>query len=192
MSFRRRRVVAGHKRQVQWGGAYFLGSEVQFIPVGPNEPSDVVNFWFRWPTGNPDPLNNDDTPPECTLIKTMSAPVIRTDNTSTQANDQIIIFAGLISWDAIEPLDFGVTAGVFPNPADASFDWIWRTTFLLQQQNTVISASTGGTESTYISKAMRKLPPGTGVVGLLSMVNFSGVTLRVSWSWDVRYAVKAL
>lgn len=174
---------------MKWGGGWFYGSDVNINPDVPTPA--VANFWFRWPSSIPDPDNQDDSPEEDTWIKCLSTLIVAQTTGGASQSNPLIVCAGLIAWDAIDPIDFGLTTGIFPPPTEHNWDWIWRSVSPSLVTNTGQGQPTSlGNETSFVSKAMRKLPPSTGVVGLLTFQSANLENLLVSWSWDVRFAVK--
>jgi len=186
----RRRFHTGNRRRraVDWWGGWFFGNAINF---GSSDGETVANFWFVWPRGVEDPdSDNFSAEPDDTLVRTLSGFNLATDNLSEQVNSAGIVYFGLHAWDAVEPLDFGLTTGVFPNPRDQGHDWIWRCVVPIVVENN-INVGGPGNDITGQSKAMRKLPKSTGIVGLISWENSDiNDAMQLTWSWDVRCAIK--
>jgi len=189
----RPRAAAGKRRSVKWGSAAFFGREVPLLDAFITTPPEVASFWFRWPSNIPDPANADNIPEEDTWIKCYNFFNCSSSTGGPQVPGAQFIYAGLIAWDCIEPTiyDNAQTQGIFPSPSDGNWDWIWRTCAPFNLLNSVQGLNTSfGAENEFHSKSMRKLPPGTGVVGLVSQANEYGQSQQISWEWDVRFAVK--
>jgi len=105
----------------------------------------------------------------------------------------VTVVYGLIAWDSIDPETFEnvVTTGIAPNPAWAPFyDWIIRVpfTFTTTGQVEVIAA-----ETFINSRAMRKLPPNTGVLACLGQqqpTEEGGGSTDVNFMFDVRHLLR--
>jgi len=179
-----------NRRSVKWGGTQFYGNAVSMQDRFITEPPEVATFWARWPSDIPDPLNADNIPEEDTWIKCHNYFSVSTSTGGPQVNDAQFVALGLIAWDSIDPiiLDNALTQGNAPSPFDGNWDWIWRSVFcgnFLNEIDGQLVDFAGGT-----SRAMRKLPPATGVLMCISQANQANQTQEISWAWDVRFAVK--
>jgi len=180
---------AGNRRRraVDWWGGWFYGNAINF---GSSDGETVANFWFVWPRGVEDPDNdNFSAEPDDTLVRLITNFNVSTDNLGEQVNQAGIVYFGIHAWDAVEPLDFGLTTGIFPNPRDQGHDWVWRATVPFILENTV--GLVDNSDLMKQSKAMRKLAKNTGLVGLISWENSNlNHAEQLYWSWDVRCAIK--
>jgi len=190
MSSRRRSGRTGLRRAVEWGGAWFYGSNLGLSPFLVD--ADVASVWVRWPTGSADPLNDGFINEEDTLIRIVTNWNVNSDNGGAQALDPNNAYFGLIAWDAIDPIQYDgvITQGVVPHPANHSYDWVYRWNAPGLFQNTAGLITSGASDLTISSKAMRKMPPGRGLLAVFGVIDELGATNFWSWSWDVRFAAK--
>jgi len=187
------RTGSSSRRSVKWGGMHWYGRLVPLADWYSTVPSDVYTFWLRWPSGIADPSTAFNIPEEDTFIKSLNYLSVGMNNGGAQANYPCFAGFGLIAWDAIEPslLDNTITAGSAPSPFDLNYDWIWTNFVGSDVENFVTGGGTqNGAESLFISKAQRKLPPGTGVLACCSLASARNAALLVNFEWSCRFAVK--
>jgi len=185
----------GKSRKVEWADSVVV-SDDGAISLGDQ---DVVTAWVKWPSGlvNPNFVELPTEPDDMTLIRTMWWPFATIDHEGSSSEALRGLYWGLIAWDAVDgqtlheqinPVDFA------PDPFYGGYDWILRRT----------DFDTLGTDADFVnffprtefdstSRAMRKLPTGTGVLFCLSYHKFgasgdSNITLK--FGCQVRYAVK--
>jgi len=193
---RSRRSGRSSSRKTYWAGSQWVGNEVTFA-----DDASSASFWARWPSNFNDPhtVANSVTPSDETLVRTIL-------NMQMLTNDDIISFVtapkimtfGLIAFDGGQSPDFydavsfaqGASVGP-PLPASQpGEDWIIRLPMIFQQANSF----QGPVATQFIeSKAMRKLPPGTGLLGVLEYSDVLGVLGETNWSFgfDIRMAFRS-
>lgn len=200
--FRRRGTRSrSNRRKVYWTGSNFVG-QAQDLTIG-----DVASAWAKWPSGLFDPkiLNpqgstqitpNDETWTRAVVQSTTQVPV----QGALPQTLPMEVVVGLIAWDAAnqadaESLELAITnigdAGSAPSPTlRGDLDWIIRIPFCYIADNLFSFAA----DATFLnSRAMRKLPPGTGVlwcIAALQPLDLEAST-RINWSLDVRALIKA-
>lgn len=200
--FRRsRRSTKKSNRKVFWQSAVFAGQDV------PLALTDVASFWAKWPSGLYDPRRtspegstsptaSDETWTKCILQSTTQVPV---QGVLPQTLPMEVVL-GLIAWDAAnqasaDALELQVTniadPGSAPSPAlRADLDWIIRVPFCYIADNLFSFAA----DATFlVSRAMRKLPPSTGVLICIAALQplDAEATTTINWSVDVRYLLKS-
>lgn len=188
-----------------WQGDFTFNGDVNSNGIGLFH---WVSFWFKWPAGHNAPqiagIPADATsrvePSDETLVRT------KVNFDATTAYNGVIapvqtwdIVAGLIAWDGGDFPEF-FDLGIFssssfvapPNPAiNPDDDWILRNSYGVANANPRVI---GDTTDTYLnSLAKRKLPPDTGILGVIGVANVlqdDTVFLELTWNWDVRFAVR--
>lgn len=89
----------------------------------------------------------------------------------------------------------GSSAVAPPHPfVDGDDDWIIRVPGQFVSRSGFPQFVTSSTELFEESRAMRKLPPGTGVLGVLGFINVTNTTsviAHVDWSIDCRMALRS-
>lgn len=201
--FRRsaRRGSSGKKRKLYWGASQFVGQNQALTVL------DVASFWIKWPSGLFDPQRtspegnstltaSDETWSRLVISSSVQVPVQGVLPESLPSVPTI----GLIAWDAAsqadaESLELAITSiadpGSAPSPTlRGDLDWIIRIPFPVLSDNSVAFAA----DATFLnSRAMRKLPPSTGVLACVSYVQPLDVeaTTVFSWTIDCRYLLKA-
>jgi len=166
-----------------------------------------VSFWFKWPAGHfivPFPGAPDAglklEPSDETLVRTRSAfNGLATYNANAGRIASYDVAIGLIAWDAGEfpgAFDLGTfnsNSSLFapPHPiVDIDDDWILRDTYPFAHFNPA-ALSVNAPDSYYQSLAKRKLPPDTGILGVIGAANtIDEQGLVMDWSWDCRVAVR--
>jgi len=151
---------------------------IQEVPLANAGFGEVISAWFKWPSGlvnfsSTDAQGSNEgavEPSDETLVKT----ILSTNCTlnlqgALQSHFLATGVFGLICWDASPSsavdIDVAVIAsGQVPNPArDMGADWIIRQPFSFTRDNFAIAPQ----DSIFIaSRAMRKLPPRTGILGV--------------------------
>jgi len=187
-----RRHSASPRRKVEWGH-FDVRSE-----GGPLNlfDGDIITAWAKWPSGFVD-TNFVELPTEekdDTLVRAMWWPYL----IQTAIPASVTFFhLGLIAWDTSNPADFDrqvINAGEAPDPFFGGYDWILRKDYIMAGD------STGADFSFFYptvdfdmqSRAMRKLPVGTGILFCLSVhtpevpnqgsLQFAfGVSGRLAW-----------
>lgn len=200
--FKRTRRTSGSKRRkAYWNASVFVGQDVDL------DTTSIASAWAKWPSGLYDPkftgptgapqlAANDETWARAVLNQTVEFPLQGV--VQAQANVEIVV--GLIAWDAasqadavsleLAVTDFG-SPGSAPSPTlRGDFDWIIRTPFCFTRDSIFSFAA----DATFLnSRAMRKLPPSTGVLWCVSALQplDTGATVTVGWTLDCRYLLKA-
>lgn len=203
-SRRSRRFGMGRSvRKTRWTGAIMQADVI--LETG-NIQREWVTFWAKWPAGRFDPQTTDldgNTrlePSDETLVRTIThlSGVFELDQSPGIGVPAKSIAYGLISFDggdfpeAYEGAVFSSTS-LFqpPNPAtDLQDDWIWR-----YEVGGLVTRESFGNVSPFDeeSKAKRKLPPGTGILGVVGMADFVNDTYpsRLAWNWVMHLAVRS-
>jgi len=134
-------------------------------------------------------------PSDETLVRTLSFPsVIVTPGTLDQGPVEVV--CGLLAFDGgsvPSSYDLAVfdvnSAFAPPNPAtDPTDDWIIRTPYLANLVSVPLVPQQAE------SKSKRKLPPDTGILGVIGTINLitlASYTITVNFTWDVRLAVRS-
>lgn len=196
---RSRRSSSSKVRKTHWEGGLFQGNlQFQTDLAGAYT---WVSFWARWPSDFIEP--SDATfpmPSDETLVRSIVQIAMGT------TADSIVNFVyGLIAFDGGRTPDFYETATFVqgsalvspPNPAvDYSEDWIIRQPIgligLLGEATAEYSFPMQA--PTFVeSRAMRKLPPGTGILGVLGGINVlsSEPVVPLRWTVDQRMAIRS-
>lgn len=174
-------------RKSYWSGFRFTGVGVELAGV------DVATAWAHWPSGLRDPDSGEITAQDETIVRCLVGATVDVAFDVTGPNPFVAVL-GLIAWDSISPNDLHkvVTVGAAPNPAwGAQYDWIVRIPFTFTGTGTVeVTAA-----DTWInSRAMRKLPPNTGLLACLGLqdpiLGIDSDTYTMGWSADFRMLFK--
>lgn len=183
-------------RKVYWNGFNFAGVGQVLRPSFGH--GDVASFWAKWPSGTPD-FGNDQidnegvqTPSDETLIKVLLNGQVRLPDQAALA--PLLVTVGLITWEARTPADFEavITEGQIPNPAiEWSADWIIRQPYSFTLEGFFEIATTAQFQE---SRAMRKLPPNTGILCCVALGTPLGAVedaITVDWIIDGRLCLKS-
>jgi len=184
-------------RKTYWNGFVFAGHDVVLRPTFGH--GDVATAWAKWPSGTPDfsdgEIDNEgaQTPSDETLVRTLLQCAV---NLPEALPTPLICTAvvGLITWDRRLPaeLENVVTNNVVPNPAEEwSADWIIRAPFAFVEPNLPLFSLT---DLFQVSRAMRKLPPLTGILACVAIGNPLGAIedeVTINWCVDGRFALKS-
>jgi hypothetical protein len=160
----------------------------------------ALTFWLKWPADTISPYTEELEPADETLIRMIA-------NSNVLLNTDVLDFAvapihfcfGAIAFDASEAGagDYQLAAygdasvACPPRPiTDGDADWILRQPFIFQAGNSY----QGPVATQFIeSRAQRKLPPTTGILGMFQFFDVQGLVGSTSWSFglDVRMAFKS-
>jgi len=165
--------------------------------------SDFLSAWAVWPAGEIDPLTETVMPIDETLVRVIDNFTCIWHGVAPTAETPIELTFGLIAFDGgsapeayeqilFSELDFG-SIGCPPHPVlEADDDWIIRLPFLFVADATIQQPAAGPFIE---SKAMRKLPPGKGILAVVSATALSAAPSvpapTFSWMSDVRLALKS-
>lgn len=197
---RGRRFVRGRRssRSSHWH-PFLWQAFNQVIRVAAGE-SYWASFWARYPSGEVDPLSEQITPSDETLVRYIGQLVVAWDAISTSFESPVSIVAGLIAFDGGTYPEFyenslfqeGTSLVAPPSPVlEADDDWIIR----IPMQFPADGSYQGPGDRIFIeSRAMRKLPPGTGILAVIHPYTVLEPTVELptlNWSWDGRLLVKS-
>lgn len=201
--FRRRRFrgssrSSGRRRKLNWTGGWFAGRNITLQNDG-----ETVTFWAHWPAGLRNESGSGATEQELTsvdetLVKTIVSANMTLDLFGiTQAQVNVIACLGFLAWDATTQsagdLDGVVTPpGIVPHPIlDHGADWLLRVPMAFTRDN----FSIGNIAETFIvSRAMRKLPARTGILGVVGIempLDNSSDNATIDWTVDFRQLFKS-
>lgn len=201
MAFSRRRKSSRHRssrssRKTYWSGALWQGNSVSWQSNVAGGKS-WFSFWSVWPSDRVEPDIGELTAADVTLVRSIiSVKLDFEDDMSTPVNGVM----GLIAFDGGELPGFyelgSFNAGSLvapPNPALLpEDDWIIRIPLSTEGH----AEDTGGLNVDRLwaeSRAMRKLPPGVGVLAVLGFANVlaSEEVGHSSWNFDARHALRS-
>jgi len=189
------------RRKTYWNSSVFVGQGIDLTVT------DVASSWAKWPsalfdprftgpTGAPQLSPSDETWTRGVLNQTVELPL----QGVVQEQLPCTVVVGLIAWDAAsqadaESLEEVVTSiadpGSAPSPTlRGDYDWIIRTPFCFTRDSIFSFAA----DATFLNtRAMRKLPPTTGVLWCISALQplDTEATTTVGWTLDVRFLLKA-
>lgn len=202
MSFRRKTRGSSRKsaRKSYWAGAAFYGQDVELFS-GPDT-NDIASAWVKYPSGQVDsvstaggvsPVQPRMIASDETLVRTIvSSNVTLRLQGLLQAHMSVDVVMGLIAWDSNDPTELdGVVGLEAPSPiANPQADWIIRLPFVYTVDNFSLAAQA----SEFItSRAMRKLPPNTGLLACIALENIFDQenTFFIDWSFDFRFLLKS-
>jgi len=163
--------------------------------------SEWFSFWALWPAGEKDPVDDEVRPVDETLIRYVGNAQVQWAAVVPAPTEPVSLVLGLIAFDGGTYPEFyeaatfleGTSLVAPPNPIlEADDDWIIRMPYQFTNDGQI--QNTGDT--TFLqSRAMRKLPPGTGILcvgAALSTVGPApGSTMTLYSSWDGRLLCKA-
>lgn len=188
----RGRRSSGSRRKIEW-----IGSHVWITHQGFAH-GDMATWWLKWPAGHVDDRGavNFFESVDDTLVRLMWTPYLFVDTPSTP---EVHFWTfGAIAFDAedadsLEGNIFNASALIAPDPYFAADDWILRKVYI-----DCVSSETGGNDGFFPtmdwdmqSRAMRKLPPNRGVLGVLSHHEPESAQVQVCTAGvDARLAVK--
>jgi len=200
VAFRRsRRSHRGSSRKTRktyWNAAAMVGQEIELFQ------GDVATSWVKWPSGLFDAQvvspegSQVITPNDETWIRSITSSTVSLrlqgalpETLPCQVN------IGFITWDAPNSAvaaDYdNQVVGNAPSPTlDGSADWIQIIPFVFTHDAVQEIAQA---ETFIVSRAMRKLPPMTGVLACVSALQLldGEASTTIDWSFFCRYALKA-
>lgn len=179
--FSRGRRRSPNRRRSNWNSAFFQVQDVTLVNNG-----EMVTGWWKWPAG----LRNEGgsslteqeiTPVDETLVRTIVGANVTLNLAGLlQAPRSVTIAFGLICWDA-SPVSAGDLDGVIASPGtvpdpsrEGGAEWIIRLPFTYTRDNFSLGNQA---ESFIVSRAMRKLPPRTGILAVLGAFDGLGSSL---------------
>jgi len=196
---RHTRRSGGKARQVRWINSH-MWSDLGQIGF---QSGDRAVAWMKWPAGH---INTQfdillPEPSDETLIRSIWWPSLTRPGTDLNPVNVEFWSFGLIAWDAFDPnlldrqLIFANDLSA-PDPYFGSDDWILKHTFIVNSPDGADFATSipPGAESQVQSRAMRKLPPDTGILGVLSLhqqASAGGDTCSATFGLECRLAVKS-
>lgn len=187
-------------RKVYWNGFVFGGASISFRPSFGR--GDVATLWAKWPSNQQDFGTSSDvegtegfqTPSDETLVKTLLNSEVHWQVDNPPNDHKLTIVVGLIPWmsrNATE-LEAVQTVNTVPNPAyEWSADWIIRQPYVMSLPNFYKTATTAQFQE---SRAMRKLPPDTGILCCIGVGDPLGGTedeVVLDWIVDGRLCLKS-
>lgn len=195
---RRSRGNRSQKRKSYWTGFTFSGGQIELNNA---QDGEVVCAWAKWPSGTTSFQQGDTnsgqfiTPNDETLVRTINSMNCTLNLQGViQSSFEVTAVLGLITWDAQTPADIEaiISEGLVPNPArQHGLDWITRLPFSFTRDN----FSIGNIAETFIvSRAMRKLPPNTGILccfGYEALLGSPELNLSFDFQLDTRMLFKA-
>lgn len=198
----RRSSRTSKSRKTRWVGGLFQGSNVPFAAGSPviGTPYTWVSFWARWPSGEVDPQTDRVTPSDETLVRSLVRSQIGVLVTDGNILDMVI---GLIAFDGGDFPDFyeaapftsNVSMVAPPNPiVDSDDDWIIRQPYHSVSAQGLPFVPPSLEEHTWTeSRAMRKLPPNTGILCVLGVANVLALApiVTLNWNIDIRLALRS-
>lgn len=182
------------KRKIRWQSVDIASPAQDF------DNHTALTFWLKWPADTTNPFTTSLEPSDETLIRLIM-------NSSVLLNTEVLDFAvapvhfcfGAIAFDASEfgAQDYQLAAygdtsvACPPRPiTDGDADWIIRQPFIFQAGNSY----QGPVAMPFIeSRAQRKLPPNTGILGMFQYYDVNNVFTPANWSFglDARMAFKS-
>jgi len=181
---------SARKTHWTWQGQRTSGIELQTADEF-SQPPEYVSVWMRWPSGFTDPQTDHPMPSDETLVRTIQNVIIGVNLGSliTGAIPTLHACWGLIAHDAgHDPTSYdGIVwnttdIGAPPHPIlDADMDWVHRVPAMFVADKTFQGPAV---ESFVQSRAMRKLPPGTGILGVFGGITI-GATVDVIRTFDL-------
>lgn len=191
--FRRSRGGRRSSRKVRWLNSHVWLSQESFTP------DTLATWWLKQPSNSVDIFlaTQGSEPADETLIRTLWWPYATkfTDNQNTG-----FFSFGAICFDSLDPaaLEAIIWPGgsaALPDPYFGADDWILKKTYVV----TGGSQGAGLASVSYFptmdfdmqSRAQRKLPPDTGVLGVCSWHQADGDTVTWSVGVESRIAVKS-
>jgi len=205
MAFRRRgrgsRRAGGRKRQLHWISSHLY---FDFTTDGLTSGQPITG-WAKWPAGFPDTTTVElrDEPVDETVVREIWSPYasVQGAEAGLAIDDIIQITFGLIAWDTTDPDSLHLalpTPGSVPDPYFGQFDWLLRKCYIFVPGHSIAGlnalAFEGGFPTTDIdsnSRAQRKMPPGTGLLQVVSARIPDGGIIFGQVGNDTRLGVKA-
>lgn len=197
-----RRRTGRSSRKTRWNQGVWQGLNIVFAAGSQaiGSPYSWVSFWAKWPAGHDDPVSNHLEPSDETLVRSL----MRTSLT-WQAGTPDIYEAcfGLIAFDGGDFPDFyeqgsyvsNVSLVAPPNPiVDADDDWIIRQPYFNTSFTGFSFTNPSLEDATWTeSRAMRKLPPDTGILAVLAVTNVLSLApvISLNWAADFRLAIRS-
>lgn len=194
-------------RKIRWSGLqYSLATSLESQP----DVNEWVSFWVKWPASLANvsvlpPANTviSNEPVDETLVRLRSfwGAGLTVPGTTGVALPINGVF-GIIAFDGgEEPVDYMFTVWTHasqtppPDPLEQiDDDWVIRQPFTNGQLEESFVDTGDGYELAEWSRSMRKLPAGTGLLGLIgvqSLFATASTPVTIRWGGEVRYAVKS-
>lgn len=187
-------------RKTYWLGQQESFDEFQLVTSTPAGGYGLTaSWWTVWPSSTFDPVLQDFTAADRTLVRTIlnaNLGVNLGGIVPGVLSPPVVWVLGLIAWSANDPGDYdqqtwtGTSPGKPPHPClDADDDWIIRLPFCFTVDQTYQGPAV---EPFIMSRAMRKLPPEMGVLGVVGgfSTDPNGSTNTLQLIADFRHAIK--
>jgi len=179
MAFRRksssRRRSSGSRRRSHWE-TFFLTNDASTTVS-----DSVTTIWAKWPSGQIDDSDaryaqsyitkEDETLVRCIMGVDWFIP-------STTSKRIIDLAWGLVTLDTEQPIDYelvqfdNTSAIVPPNPLFTDTDWLWHHRVIPEVRPGIFASSGAMNDVHTVSRAMRKLPVGTGILACMAVRTF--------------------
>jgi len=190
------------RRKLRWHPSQFAGDSVVF-QAQPGA-SEWVSFWAKYPASefDPDALAQDEPsvePSDETLVRTLNQATVGWEGAVPGFESPTTVAFGLIAFDGGQyPKNYdlgifqeGVSLFAPPSPIlEADDDWIIRLPFTFVADGQIQNLG----DQLYIqSRAMRKLPPGRGVLAVIhpyTILAAASSPVTLTWMWDMRLLCK--
>lgn len=202
--FRGRSAHRGRRssRKTRWVESVWQGLNIAFLAGSPamGSPYTWVSFWAKWPAGKADPLSDRLEPSDETLVRSLLRSSLTWDPGVADVYQACL---GLIAFDGGEFPDF-YENGIFtsntsfvapPHPLVEGFDdWIIRQPYFNTNFTGFSFTNPSLEDSKWTeSRAMRKLPPDTGILAVLGVTNVLSLApvIQLNWAMDCRLAVRS-
>lgn len=197
MVSRRRARPTGPKRKLHWDGSHFWGYLTLDLALHP-----MGTWWARYPSGGVDTPEGETwpNPSDETLVRSLIDSKVYWYAEVIPPVRMMQITIGLIAFDAAPGFEAIYDGALFndsslvglpPHPfLDSDADWIIRQTHILPGQGLF----SGPVDRIFLeSRAMRKLPPTTGVLLVVSVDGMADEdrSVTVEWAIDTRLLFKS-
>lgn len=191
-------------RKTRWLGNIWQGSNVVLAAGSPvtGTPYTWVSQWAKWPAGSIDPQSDRVEPSDETLVRVVQRWSLAF---GSGVGNVFQVTLGTIAFDGGEFPEF-YEGGIFtsnssfvapPHPiVNADDDWILRSSYFSTTGTGLAFSPTSLEDGTLWcqSRAMRKLPPNTGVLLVLAINNVLdeiAPVQAINWSVDTRLAARS-
>lgn len=196
MGFRRR---SSRRRTSSGRKTYWAFAQPQLLETTFNSPRQCYTGWASYPSGHVDPVTSRLIPSDETAVRViMNSQLLYNTDALEFVTSPVLATIGLIAYDGgtnpsyydgtlFSPTSAG--APPFPN-LNAGDDWIIRQPMIFQAGNSY----QGPVATQFIeSKAMRKLPPGRGILWCLEVTDPNSLlgSMTFSGGSDIRIAMRS-
>jgi len=177
---------SARKTHWTWQGQRTTNIELETAENAAGSPAEYISVWMRYPSGFDDPQTGARMPSDETLVRTIQnvtcgvnlATLLGGPINALHACWGLIAIEGGHDPSSYDGVLWNITdIGAPPHPVlDADMDWILRVPFIFVTDGSF----QGPGDITFLqSRAMRKLPPDTGILGVFGAITIAAAAPQI-------------